>query len=334
MNRFEELKKVLKEHRYFKIVCGAGNEDCEETRMLSLVYTLAGATSIDVSANVDVVKSSLSGIARAFELSSSLDRQIKIRPFVNVSIGMKGDPHARKARISIKCCVSCGSCIKKCSQKAISDKYEIVVKRCIGCGECARVCQVGAISFFDKTRDLKKILSECLRSGAETFELHAVTADEQAVMQDWQMMNNILKDNYISMCLDRSRLSEKHLIERIKLAHGITGDRLIVQADGMPMSGTNDDYNTTLQAVATADLVQKSGITVIVLISGGTNSKTGKLVRLCGVEINGVSIGTFARKIVQKFITQKDFENNLDLINKAVSVAEQLISDNLREIRD
>lgn len=43
MNRHEVLKNILLNRQYFKVVCGAGNEDCDEVRKLSLVYTLAGA---------------------------------------------------------------------------------------------------------------------------------------------------------------------------------------------------------------------------------------------------------------------------------------------------
>ena len=45
---------------------------------------------------------------------------------------------------------------------------------------------------------------------------------------------------------------------RIKLAKDLVKDRLIIQADGYPMSGGEDNFNTTLQAVATADVVNKA----------------------------------------------------------------------------
>ena len=61
----------------------------------------------------------------------------------------------------------------------------------------------------------------------------------------------------ISMCLDRKHLSNETLIDRIKAAHEIADDRLIIQADGIPMSGGVDDFNTTLQAVSIADLINK-----------------------------------------------------------------------------
>ena len=164
------------------------------------------------------------------------------------------------------------------------------------------------------------------------MELHAVTIDDDAVITDWNLLNSIIPDNILSMCLDRSLLSNEHLLERVKLAYEITGERFIVQADGVPMSGEGDDYNTTLQAVACADIVQKSGIPVMILLSGGTNSKSGLLAKQCGVKANGVAIGSWARKIVKEFVKRDDFDTNLDILKKAISVAEELIRSNIDAI--
>lgn len=332
MKRFEELKSLLTNRRYFKIVCGAGNEDAEEVRKLSLVYTLAGATGIDVSANVEIVQSSVQGVNKAFELAEKFGVTIGTKPFINVSIGMRGDPHIRKARIDPSRCTHCGACKAICIQRALSDEPAVIEKRCIGCGECARTCQAGAIVFFDKRKELGTILPACLNAGAETFELHAIIPDDASVMADWELMNSVLADNYISMCLDRSQMSDAHLLRRIRSAKALTGDRLMIQADGVPMSGGEDDFNTTLQAIAISDMVRKGGIDVMILASGGTNSKTGELARLCAVDVNGVSIGTFARKIVSDYIDAERFDTDLELIRGAVRIAQELVWKNLEAI--
>jgi ferredoxin len=329
MNRYDELKGIFERREYFKVVCGAGNEDAEEVRKLSLVYTLAGANGIDVSANVEVVKSSIAGVAKAYELAEKLDKKIKHRPFINVSIGMRGDPHIRKARVDQALCTHCGACLAVCLRQAITDTHQIVEKRCIGCGDCARVCLVSAVSFFDKRNELKKILPECLKEGTETFELHAIIPDDESVMADWQMMTGILENNFISMCLDRSQLSDAHLIRRIKAAAELAPGRMIVQADGVPMSGGEDDYNTTLQAVAISDVIAKSKLPVMILTSGGTNSKTGELLKMCGVRAHGVAIGTFARKLIVEQLARPDFDSNIEVVQAAVEIAEKLVRQNL-----
>ena len=212
MNRFDLLKKILEEKRYFKVVCGAGNEDPEEVEKITMVYTLAGTTAVDVSANVDIVDAAKSGIKKAKKIASEIDKEIEFDPYINVSVGLKGDPHVRKARIDDKSCVKCELCIKSCEQHAIDKKFSVIEMRCIGCGNCAKVCPEDAIEYYNKRADLSKILPECIKHGTETLELHAVSDDDEAVMKDWELLDSLVPNNYISMCLDRSLLSNKHLI--------------------------------------------------------------------------------------------------------------------------
>lgn len=53
-----------------------------------------------------------------------------------------------KPRIKMENCVSCGYCIKNCSQGAIhfnrNKKAEIDYQKCIGCGQCVAICQYSA----------------------------------------------------------------------------------------------------------------------------------------------------------------------------------------------
>ena len=106
MNRHEEQKKILDQGRFFKVVCGAGNEDPEEVYRLCLIYTLAGAYGIDLSANLEVVEKGMRGIDKAFEIAPHLGIQLDIRPVITVSVGIKGDPHVRKARIDRETCAA------------------------------------------------------------------------------------------------------------------------------------------------------------------------------------------------------------------------------------
>lgn len=139
MERFWALKKLFERRGVFKLVCGAGNEDPEEVRRLAMIYTLAGAVIHDVSANPEVVIAAREGIEEAYRMAPSQGKVIPIRPFINVSIGIKGDPHVRKAHIIEESCIRCGSCADVCRQEAI-DKELCVIQdyRCIGCGDCAK----------------------------------------------------------------------------------------------------------------------------------------------------------------------------------------------------
>jgi hypothetical protein len=157
-------------------------------------------------------------------------------------------------------------------------------------------------------------------------ELHAATPNFD--IEEWKIIHETVSHNYISLSLDRGVLSNKKLLSRIHATHSIRGEMMMVQADGAPMSGGRNDMNTTLQAIATADIVIKSGIPTPVLASGGTNSLTRVLADICGVPINGVSLGTFARKEVHRFISLSDFEENPDAIRWAVNIASDLVRRN------
>lgn len=337
-DRFDRMKVLLAEGKYFKLVCGAGNENADEVRKLTMIYTLAGANGFDVSATPAIVRSCVAGIEKAYLLSEALGKTILDRPFITVSVGMSGDHHVRKAYIT-EDCVECGKCIPVCPTDAIPASYKIIRDLCIGCGNCEAACppRVAAVSYEHNSKELRSILPDCLNAGAENIELHAAVADNDAIMEEWTVVAESQPNNFISMCLDRHHLSNVHLIDRIRQAKKIAGERLIIQADGVPMSGGTDDFNTTLQAIAIAEVIDKdlikrerdfSGLPI--LLSGGTNSYTGELARMCRVPFSGVSIGTHARKIVKPFIESPDFEDNPELIGKAVTVAHDLIARNLQ----
>jgi hypothetical protein len=99
---------------------------------------------------------------------------------------------------------------------------------------------------------------------------------------------------------------------------------MIVQADGIPMSGGIDDYRTTLQAVACADIVDKFSLPIYILLSGGTNGKSIKLSQACSVPYAGVSIGTFARHLVYEFINDPEFPD-ISILKLAVKKAKALV---------
>ena len=54
------------------MVCGAGNENAEEVRKLTTVYTLGGANGFDVSAQPHIVDACVEGIDSAYSLADEL----------------------------------------------------------------------------------------------------------------------------------------------------------------------------------------------------------------------------------------------------------------------
>ena len=381
-NRFDTLKKKLIENKCFKVICGAGNEDKEEVKKISFIYSLAGATLLDVSANPDVVSASLEGINLANEFNSKHNIGVNNKPYIVVSVGMPGDHHVRKLYIDPETCIGCKICIPVCPTKAIPENFvenldyfkklggklneenqekEIVVKDlCIGCGKCSAICpKDNIISYRHPKNELQKLVPECINAGAESIELHAGVTEDNLTLDEWNIIKDSNPDQFNSVCLDRLNLSNFLLENRIEKIKNISKDKLIIQADGIPMSGGENDYNTTLQAIACADVINKkfnmrknikeksisggkasvsskkiyraSGhkLGIFILVSGGTNEKTKELANLTNVRVNGVSIGTYARDIIQQDIKKKNFLDDKDLIISAYQIAKKLVDANI-----
>ena len=316
-NRLEVQRALMDKGHLFKLICGAGNEDAVEVYKLCLVYTLAGANAIDMSANVEVVKSAIKGVDDAEAILNDFNVENYVRPYLTVSIGMPGDHHVRKAKIIQEKCTECDACIPVCPTDAIPDILTIIEDRCIGCGACGVACQDDAIGYSHKEIEIESVLSECVALGVENIELHASVIDDSPVLHEWEIVNKINPDGFNSVCIDRGYLSNHNLKKRIEGMLDLCTDRMIVQADGIPMSGGSDDYRTTLQAVACADIVDKFSLPVYILLSGGTNSQSIKLSQACSVPYAGVSIGTYARHLVYEYINNPKFPDK-SILDEAV----------------
>ena len=322
--RFDLQTEILGRGEFFKLICGAGNEDPEEVYKLTLVYSLAGALGVDLSARVEVVESAMKAISDAEGLAEEFGIEEFIRPYLTVSVGMPGDHHVRKAEILQDACTQCNACIPVCPTEAIPASLTVIESRCIGCGACMVACQDDAITYHHKEIEIEKVLKECIAAGAENIELHAAVIDHNATLKEWELIARVLPEGYLSVCLDKGYLSNHELIKRIERMLGVAEGRMIVQADGIPMSGGKDDYNTTLQAIATADTVAKSKLPVFILLSGGTNSKSIELSKACNVPYAGVSIGTYARHLAYPHINNPAFPDQ-GLLKEAVEAVRSLV---------
>ena len=308
------LKDLLETKHCFKLVCGAGNEDIETVKRLVYIYALAGCKFFDLSANEEIINSA----------KESLKKAAINDAYLSVSIGIKGDPHSNKAVIDYNKCVNCGSCESVCPQGAIH--YAKVKKsKCIGCGRCWKVCPRAAISYIPEEKKLDEVLPALIKNGIDCVEFHVDGQDENEIFTKWNYINKIY-NGILSICISRGKIGDEGLIDRIsKMITTRDPYTTIIQADGFPMSGGEDDYKTTLQTVATAEIVQNAKLPVYLVLSGGTNTKTTQLAKMCNIKYNGIAIGSYARKIVKKYIERDDFWTNNNVINDALETIKPVI---------
>ena len=298
-----------------KIVCGAGNEDTESVKRLVYTYAKAGCRCFDISARKEILEAAKA----ATDLANIEDA------LFCVSVGIKGDPHITKAKIRESICIKCGNCYRNCPNDAIEESILVNDKRCIGCGTCAKKCPTGAMTMYEKDVNVKEILPYMVQNGVEILELHIMGHDKQDLDYKWAIINEC-NPKLASICIDREHFGNREVIKRIRdmIAHR-KPYTTIVQADGIPMSGSDDTYKTTLQAVAMGEIIQNNNLPVHIMLSGGTNSKTAELAKLCGVNYWGIAIGSWARKIIKPYVCMPDFWENKEAQAKAVDIAKKLV---------
>ena len=321
------LKDFLDKRQCFKLVCGAGNEDVIEVEKLVTVYSLAGCMFFDLCAKPEIVDAAKRGLERA---GINEDR------YLCVSVGIDGDPHITKAVIDQEKCVKCGKCKSICPHDAIIelDKYKVKKERCLGCTQCAKVCPKGAIEMVSQLQDYREVLPKLIAKGIDCIEFHAISEDEKDVNEKWLQINEMF-DGMLCISIDRSELGDKKLVERVKRLISIRRPyTTIIQADGIAMSGSNDEYGTTLQAVATAQLFQNANLPAYIMMSGGTNTKSTELTKMCGVKPHCLAVGSYARKIIRDYLLKEDLFENKQAFDEAVKIAKNLIDISLRNMND
>lgn len=313
------LEDILEKRKCFKLICGAENEDASEVEKLVALYSKAGGCLFDISANPEIVDAAKRGLEKS---------GIKNDRYLCVSIGTKGDPHISKAYINKKKCIKCGACANVCPQNTIFENekhFEVSSPRCIGCGKCLDICPTNSINIRYETKNFEEMLPPLIEKGIECIEFHISSEDEEEVFNKWDYLQKNFK-GYLSICINRSKCSDEEIRHRIlNMIKNKRPYTYMLQADGIPMSGGLDNYNSTLQAVAMADMIDQSNLPVYLLMSGGTNSKSTELAKMCGVSLNGISMGSYARKIVREYIEQPDFLENDEIFNKALTIAKQLV---------
>ena len=318
------LLDIFQNKQCFKLVCGAGNEDAIEVEKLVTLYSKAGCNYFDLCAKPEIVDAAKRGLKRA---GIEKDR------YLCVSVGIDGDPHITKAKIDKDKCVECRKCESICPHDAIKN-IEVSLERCLGCSVCAKNCPVKAISMESKLIDYKEVLPKLIDKGIDCIEFHAISEDEADVDEKWAQINEMF-DGMLCISLDRSELGDRKLKERVaRMIENRPPFSTIIQADGIAMSGNDDELGTTLQAVATAQLFQNAKMPIYIMMSGGTNTKSTELAKQCGVKPHCLAVGSYARKIVKEFLKIDDIYKNKNTMKEAVSIAKALVEVSLESMKN
>ena len=69
-------------------------------------------------------------------------------------------------------------------------------------------------------------------------------------------------------------------------------------------------------------------------MSGGTNTKSTELAKMCGVKPNCLAVGSYARKIIKEYLLMDDLLQNEKAMAEAVKIAKSLIDVSLENMQD
>lgn len=324
--------KALDEKRFFKLICGASLTDTKMVEDLSFIFTLAGAHVIDLAPKADVIFAAKCGIEKAISRGKS---RLAPTPLIMASIQLDEDPHFRKVEVDYNLCDLCGACIKVCPTEAfrIVDHKEFIylTERCFGCGICPSYCHVNALNMVDFKPTPKETLNEIISLGVKSVEFH-FGKNFQKIESVWKESRSLLqKLELFSFSIGSELLTDEEIRKAANLCYKLAGRHIILQCDGAPMSGGIDIKDKKLSngnngdssSFHVARVIEKEGLPVYLQISGGTNHNSFSNAIKSGLDINGVAIGSYARKLLMPYLGKLE---NKEKLQNAVEIARSLVN--------
>lgn len=314
---------ALEKKHFFKLVCGASLTDVQMIEDLSFIFTLAGAHVIDLAPTADVIFAARRGVKRA-----TSHKPQAISPLLMASIQLDKDPHFRKVEVDYDLCDVCGACVKVCPTEAFkieNKNLKLNIERCFGCGICPSSCHVDALKMIDTVPSPKETLNEMFLLGVRAIEFH-FGKNFQKISEIWhEVKNTVSALDLVSFSIGSKLLSNEEIKTAANLCYKLAGKGIILQCDGTPMSGGfgKNGNNSDSSSLMVAKLIEEQNLPAYLQISGGTNQFSYTHAIENGLNINGVAIGSYARKLVMPYLTDLNTKRKIE---KAVKLAKSLVN--------
>jgi len=304
--------KYLEEHKFHKLIIGAALKDYKTIEEFAYLFTHAAADVIDISAFPHSVISAKEGITQAIEEDTSLTE-----PLIMVSVNIGEDPHFRRIELNEENCTECLACVPTCPSAAFTDGFSYNENLCFGCSLCLSSCHFDALEFTNWSAFESKSLIELQELGARAIEIH-LNNDLRAFSEFYKSIPEFKLESF---CIGSGQMNDHELItaaetiiKEVKNKHGEQKE-LIIQVDGKAMSGATGRNTDIVSIQAAKSIMHLQSDTVFIQLAGGITDKSFTKAFAAGVKVNGVAIGSYARK---KISTIRKFSNKIEFAKKLV----------------
>ena len=328
--------KALENKSFFKLICGASFTDNVLVENLSFIFTLAGAHVIDLAPHADIVIAAKNGVEKAIEFGKK-DKRFKYNlkpPILMASIQLDLDPHFRKVEVDRNLCDVCGACVKVCPTEAFKINENEGVKdfiynkeRCYGCGICPSYCHVKALNMTEVEMDPYNTLNDMLLLGLKSIEFH-FGKNYLRIREIWDKIKDLVKKlELVSFSLGSGLLSDIEIKDAARLCFELAGSNIILQCDGVPMSGGRSNagkngHNNDELSLHVAKLIEEEKLPVFLQIAGGTTEFSFDNVKNSGLPVNGIAVGSYARKLLIPYLNDIYSDQNF---SSAFRIARSLV---------
>ena len=300
------LLKALKTRSMFKFICGASYRDFDSVKKYSEIFSRAGAHVISVSAHPTVVIAAHEGISNS---EASPDERPVI--MVSVSLDHNSDPRFKRVVVDMNACDNCGACISVCPTSAFNQDsknktFSYEKEKCFGCAECLPSCHADAFSLESVNPLDPTTLPELWSLGARCLEIH-VGPNFYWLESYIKRIREISSQSWVfSVVLSAEHSSYADLQEQAREVYNLLGDGALIQVDGLSsLVPHNKNESSALKAIAAASTILDLGLPIFVQIAGGIDEKVRPLCSQFNIEINGVGMGSYCRKLIEPHLSDK-----------------------------
>jgi Fe-S-cluster-containing hydrogenase component 2 len=310
---------------WFKLICGAANQDVVAIRNLAAVFALAGADCIDMSADPAVIHAAQSGIRAAADVAAQLGTPPPT-PWLMLSVQDGNDDlHFRKAVVDARGCpADCDRpCERVCPAQAFhvdDGAWAVLAERCYGCGRCLPVCPYDRLSAVQQPASLDAV--RALIPRVDAIEIHTLPGHLPDFERLWSELGHTAATHLTMVAVSTPQLGARMGAEMAAMESTLSrargSERLLRmwQLDGRPMSG-DIGAGATMPAVELAEQVSTAACLPFgegrhfISLAGGTNDRTVDVLRSRGLraatgkpKVHGIAYGSYARKHVGRVLAR------------------------------